>query len=390
MQTRSPRVTVPSYFIGLLSGTSMDAIDAALVEILDGQVRVMDYRQTPYASGLRDALRFARDGRTMVDLRAIGALDAQLGRAFADAALELLAANSTAAARIAAIGSHGQTVLHQPAGDTPFSIQLGNPNIIAALTDIVTVADFRRMDMAVGGQGAPLAPGFHAAVFRRDDADVAVLNLGGIANVTVLPAQPRAAVLGFDTGPANALLDAWAERHLGRDYDDQGQWGDAGSCSMDLLRVLLQEPYFEARPPKSTGRELFNVDWLEQRLGPQPPGPQDVQATLLELTSTSIAQALHRHAAAVSELLVCGGGVHNTALMRRLGAALPGVNVASSATRGVSPDAVEAAAFAWLAHRRLAGLAGNLPSVTGAREPAVLGAVYSPPARGGDGDRPAG
>lgn len=368
-------------YVGLLSGTSSDAVDAALVEIGTGTPRLHAYHQEPLAEELRAALAFAQAPAPRIGLSDLAALDTRLGHAFAHAALHLLAVAGVPATRVTAIGSHGQTVWHAPAGPAPATLQIGDPNVIAWRTGIVTVADFRRMDVAAGGQGAPLAPALHAACLRRPGRARAVLNLGGIANLTLLPAEADAPVTGFDTGPANALLDAWAARHLGAPYDERGRWAAGGRVVTPLLEQLLAEPYFALSPPKSTGRDRFNLVWLETRIaaldGP-PPAPRDVQATLLALTCKTVASALRASAPDTEELLVCGGGVHNPALMQGLARALPECRVATTAEDGLHSDAVEAIAFAWLAMRRLNGLPGNLPSVTGASREVLLGAVYRP------------
>jgi anhydro-N-acetylmuramic acid kinase len=319
-----------------------------------------------------------------VSLDELGQLDVELGRAFAEAASTLLHRSGIPAAKVRAIGSHGQTVRHGPIGDVPFTLQLGDPNTIAERTGILTVADFRRRDMAAGGQGAPLLPALHAALFRDPTRSRVVLNLGGIANITTLPADPAAPVRGFDTGPANCLLDAWATRHLQKPRDEGGQWAAEGQVDQDLLQHLLGDPYFALPPPKSTGRELFNLDWLQQQLAAHcavrevaEPAPVDVQATLMALSVRSVADAILAHGADANDVLVCGGGVHNSELMRLLGLALAPRWVTSTGALGVDPDYVEVTAFAWLAMQRLAGLPGNLPSVTGASGERVLGAVFA-------------
>uniref|UniRef100_UPI00262F5649 anhydro-N-acetylmuramic acid kinase n=1 Tax=Dokdonella sp. TaxID=2291710 RepID=UPI00262F5649 len=279
---------------------------------------------------------------------------------------------------VSAIGSHGQTVRHRVGGAHPFTLQIGDASVIAERTGIATVADFRRADVAAGGQGAPLLPALHAAVFSDAAVPRAILNLGGIANLTLL--QHGRDAIGFDSGPANCLLDAWAERHLGKPRDDDGVWARSGQVDAGLLAALLADPYFAAPPPKSTGREDFNLAWLDARL-PAGLAPADVQATLLALSAHTIADAVRTHAPAMREIYACGGGVHNGALMNALRAQLPGLKVDSTAALGLHPDYVEAAGFAWLARARLIGEPGNLPSVTGARGPRLLGAIYPAPSR---------
>jgi anhydro-N-acetylmuramic acid kinase len=310
-------------------------------------------------------------------------MDTRLGRLFAGSVRALLRSTRTPASRIRAIGSHGQTILHLPDAALPVSLQIGDPNVIARETGITTVADFRRMDIAAGGQGAPLAPAFHAAQFRISSRDRCVLNIGGIANLTILPGARSRTVRGHDTGPGNGLMDDWSRRHIGTEFDRDGRWAGRGQTATVLLRALLADPYFRRNPPKSSGREHFNLEWLDRilrRLQRRLPAV-DVQATLLELTATSIADAFRRHAPRCRELLVCGGGVHNKLLMRRLHEHLAGVLVRSTDAYGLDPDCIEAVTFAWLAKRRLERRPGNLPSVTGARRPVLLGAIHAPAAR---------
>jgi len=374
------RMTDPSQlFIGLISGTSADGIDAALVrfadagaharcELLSGQTRSWD-------EAIRARLVELGQGGDCTSLDELGSLDVQVAHAFADATLELLDAAGVSPASVRAIGSHGQTVRHRPEAAFPFTWQIGDGNVIAERTGITTVTDFRRRDVAAGGHGAPLLPALHAALLHSPDETRAVLNLGGIANLTLLPA--RGAVRGFDTGPANALLDAWCERETGAVFDADGVLAASGQVDDALLAALLDEPWFALPPPKSTGREQFHLAWLQVRLGEAHHAPQDVQATLLELTAASIAVALQATQPDTTRLLVCGGGVHNPLLLLRIAARLPGVRVESTAVHGVDPDFVEAMGFAWLARETLAGRPGNLPGVTGACGPRVLGAIHA-------------
>ncbi len=353
----------------------MDAVDAVLVRITDRKLEVVSYRQFPLERDLQQALR---EVSAATPLAEIARLDALLGAAFGEAALALLAELPMAARQVRAIGSHGQTVLHLPGAAPPRTVQIGDPNVIFRLTGITTVADFRRADTAAGGQGAPLAPAFHAWQFRSDRTVRVVLNIGGMANVTILPADAGTSVRGFDAGPGNALMDAWAQQRLGRDFDPQGQWAAAGEVQEALLDAMLAAPYFAAAPPKSTGKDEFNPAWLAALLE-QAEGDyrdQDVQATLLELTAVSIAQAITKHAPAAEEVLACGGGIHNTALMKRLRTALPDVEMRSTAEYGIDPDAVEAVTFAWLARQRLENIPIELPSITGAAAPSLLGGIY--------------
>ena len=364
-------------FIGLMSGTSADAIDAALVNLAGNDLEIIDYRQYPLEAGLQKSLR---DINLSSAMEAVSELDCLLGRCFGQAALALLDANGTDAGQVRAIGSHGQTILHLPRATPPRTWQVGDPNLVANLTGITTIADFRRADMAAGGQGAPLAPAFHAWRFRSDRLNRVVLNIGGIANITILPADPGQEVRGFDTGPGNTLMDAWIRQRLGHAYDAQGNWAKSGEVQRDLLESMFSDPWFTAPPPKSTGKDDFNLAWLASHTGKMGNScrDEDIQATLLELTAASISAAVLAHAPETDEILVCGGGIHNTALIQRLRALLPGMGVKSTGEHGVNPDAVEAVTFAWLARQRLENIPANLPSVTGAKNPVILGAVYEP------------
>ncbi len=366
-------------YMGLMSGTSMDAVDAALADIDGRDCRLMAYRQFPLAATIKARLLATRSPQVAISVREYGELDRELGHLFADAACQLLQDAGIPAGEVIAIGSHGQTLLHQPEGRRPFTMQVADPNIIAARTKVTTVADFRRMDTAVGGQGAPLTPAFHAHMFRHADQDRAVLNIGGIANLTLLPAADDKPIIGFDSGPGNALLDDWILQHKGLSFDRDGQWASSGKPRQALLDALLGDEYFQRPPPKSTGRDLFNRDWLLQRLQhtDEDLQPEDIQATLMELTCQSIAEALKSLLPRCGELLVCGGGAHNTALMRGLSLLLPDMHVCTTAERGLDPDSIEALAFAWLAQRRLENLPGNIPSVTGADREVVLGGIYA-------------
>lgn len=366
-------------YLGLMSGTSADGIDAALVAFAaDGACRLLAGRTFPWDAATRAQLLALGQGGHVDSLDEIGTLDVAIGEAFAQAALRLLAETGVEREAVRAIGSHGQTIRHRPHGAAhdgrhPFTWQLGDAHVIAERTGIATVADFRRRDVAAGGHGAPLVPAFHAALLHDAGEDRAVLNLGGIANFTLLPAHGE--VRGFDTGPANALLDAWCVRHLGHPYDEDGAFAAEGLVDAALLVRLLDDPWFAKAPPKSTGREHFHLDWLEARLRGDE-RPQDVQATLLELTAVSVADALRRTQPQTRRVIACGGGVRNPQLMRRLAAHLDGIALDSSAPYGLDPDFVEAMAFAWLARQCLLGRPGNLASVTGAAGPRVLGVVH--------------
>ena len=362
-------------FLGLISGTSVDGIDAALVAF-DPAPRLVFGRTYPLPPDLAGEILRLSQADALIGLDAIGRLDTRIGQAFAAAAGQALRDSGTPATAVTAIGSHGQTLRHDPRGTAPFTQQLGDANIIAEATGITTVADFRRRDVAAGGQGAPLMPAFHAAVLRSPAEDRAVLNLGGIANLTLLPRE--GAVRGFDTGPANGLMDAWCALHTGQPYDRDAAFARAGKVDGALLARLLAEPWFSEPPPKSTGRDQFQLQWLQGRLDGTTLAPADVQATLCELTAATVARALLDTQPSTQHVLGCGGGVHNPLLMARLAARLPGMAVASTASIGLDPDFIEAAGFAWLARETLASRPGNLPSVTGARGLRVLGAIHAP------------
>lgn len=361
-------------FLGLISGTSVDGIDAALVRF-SPRLELLHARTLAMPAALRAEVLRLSQAKTLLSLDDIGRLDAQLGEAFAAAALRLIDESGVEPASIRAIGSHGQTLRHLPDGETPFTLQLGDANRIAERTGIVTVADFRRRDVAAGGQGAPLVPAFHAALLADAGESRAVLNIGGIANLTLLP--PGAAVRGFDTGPGNGLMDAWCLRHRGEAFDRDGDFAASGAVHPPLLTRLLDDPWLRLPPPKSTGRDQYHLDWLDETLATLPAlAAADVQASLAAFSAESIAAALRREQQDCRRLLVCGGGLHNRELMRRLAEALPEVVIESTARYGVDPDFLEAMAFAWLARETLAGRPGNLAEVTGARGARVLGAIY--------------
>ncbi|KAF1710828.1 anhydro-N-acetylmuramic acid kinase [Pseudoxanthomonas sacheonensis] len=363
----------PDLYLGLISGTSADGIDAALVRF-EPQCELVFGRTYPWDATLRARLIALGQGGEATSLDELGELDTTLARAFADAAMQAIADSGTDRNQVRAIGSHGQTVRHRPESSAAFTWQMGDGNVIAEHSGITTVADFRRRDVAAGGHGAPLMPAFHAAMLRSPDEDRAVLNLGGIANFTLLPRAGE--VRGFDTGPANALMDAWYERHTGQAFDADGAFAASGTVDAGLLARLLDDPWFALPPPKSTGREQFHLRWLESQKGAEGPSPADVQATLLELSAITVADALRATQPGTARVLGCGGGVRNAALMARISANLPGVVVESTAAHGLDPDYVEAMGFAWLARETLAGRPGNLPSVTGAKGPRVLGTIY--------------
>jgi anhydro-N-acetylmuramic acid kinase len=361
------------FYLGLMSGTSMDAIDAALVDFDGSPLRIIATSATAFEPALKRRIAAVLDSTHSAALDELGQIDVELARAFARAASELLRDAGISAGRVTAIGSHGQTLRHRPDLPTPFTWQIGDPNTLTEMTGITVVADFRRRDVAAGGQGAPLLPVFHDQVFRSDSEDRVIANLGGIANITIL--RRDTTVTGFDTGPANRLLDAWISQHRGMDFDADGAWAATGQCDDTLLRHLLDEPYLSLPPPKSTGRELFNMSWLNDKLGLFSRRPEDVQATLQQFTAVTVAAAVRKHAPGAA-LYVCGGGAHNAALLRSIAEQVLPNRVASTAVLGLDPDYVEAVAFAWFAQRTLDGLTSSAGSVTGAEGARILGGVY--------------
>ncbi len=377
MATHSVQAPRPRCFLGLMSGTSADGIDAALVDFDSDSATARPTlrfgRTYAWDPALRAQLVALGQQDARLSLDDVGRLDVAIGRAFADAALRALADSGTAAVDVAAIGSHGQTLRHDPRGPLPYTLQLGCAATIAERTGITTVAGFRARDVAAGGQGAPLVPALHAALLHDAAESRAVLNPGGIANFTLLPAA--GAVRGFDTGPANGLMDAWCLRHRGEAFDRGGAFAASGRVDGALLARLLDEPWFAQPPPKSTGRDRFHLAWVESRLSGSE-SPADVRATLLALTARTVADALRATQADTARVIACGGGVHNPGLMAALAAELPGVVVESTSAHGLDPDAIEAMAFAWLARETLAGRPGNLAAVTGAAGPRILGAIH--------------
>jgi anhydro-N-acetylmuramic acid kinase len=363
--------------IGLMPGTSLDGVDAILADVVAARsLKVLSHSHLDLPAALRtELLALNTPGDNELHRAALAAN--QVSRLYAEAIALLLAQSGVTASEVRAVGAHGQTVRHRPGefDACGYTLQLLNPALLTELSGIDVVADFRSRDVAAGGQGAPLVPAFHRALFARSGATVAVLNLGGIANLTVLAADDT--TLGFDCGPANLLLDHWCQQHTGRLYDDAGSWAAGGQILHTLLASMLSEPYFALPAPKSTGRDRFNPKWLALHLDAHPGvRPQDVQATLAELTARTCADAMQRHAGAARELLVCGGGAFNDHLMRRLGSLLPSCQVQPTDAFGLPASQVEAAAFAWLASAHCERRSGNLPSVTGAAGPRVLGALY--------------
>lgn len=358
-------------YLGVMSGTSLDGLDIALIE-QEQHTRLLATHYIPMPSSLRqDLLDLCSSGPDEIARAALA--EAQWVQLAAKGIADLLHSQNLKATDVCAIGSHGQTIRHEPARG--FTVQIGNPALLAELTGICVVGDFRRRDVAAGGQGAPLVPAFHEALFEHQGQRLAVLNVGGFSNLSLI--EQDKPVSGFDCGPGNVLLDAWVQQKQGHSYDADGAWAATGRVDANLLVSLLSDPFFAGTGPKSTGREVFNLPWLMQHLAKQPLiADADVQATLLEVTAHSIVSSLQAAQKDTQALLVCGGGAHNATLMRRLAALLPGALVSSTAAHGVDPDWVEAMAFAWLAHCCLQGIPGNRPSVTGARGARVLGAIY--------------
>ena len=371
-----PMSSKSELYIGLMSGTSLDGVDGVLVDFSSNRCQVLQHVALPLAPDLRGELLQLNTSGTDELHRAALAANA-LARTYTEAVAALLERSQVPASAVAAIGAHGQTVRHRPGAfdGTGYTLQLNNPALLAENTGITVVADFRSRDVAAGGQGAPLVPAFHQHLFARPSETVLVLNLGGMANLSVLGAEGH--VLGFDCGPGNALLDGWCQRHTGQAFDAGGAWGADGTVIPELLADLLAEPYLQQEPPKSTGRDLFHADWLARHLQAHPDAaPQDVQATLVELTASACAQSASSYGKNSKKLVVCGGGVFNTQLMQRLQALLPKMAVETSDAWGLPAQQVEATAFAWLARQALQGATGSLESVTGARGARVLGAIY--------------
>jgi anhydro-N-acetylmuramic acid kinase len=364
-------------YIGLMSGTSIDGIDAALVDFSAVVPRLIDCQTYAYPRELVTELhQLCAPGDN--EIVRMGRADRAVAEAFSSAVHTLLETNYVSPEQIIAIGSHGQTIRHMPHNGLGFSLQIGDPNTLAIQSGIDVIADFRRKDIALGGQGAPLVPAFHQAVFAHCEQSRVVVNIGGISNITYLPSGEGGAVLGWDTGPGNTLMDAWCKRHTGQDYDDKGQWAAQSTPDPLLLRSLCSHPYFTQPPPKSTGRELFHLQWLEHHIAqcPHKLDPQVVQATLVALTSHTIAQQIVNFGD-VEQVYVCGGGAQNEFLMECLETDLHECEFATTESLGIPPDAVEAMAFAWFAWAFKHNVAGNLPSVTGAKRNAKLG-VYCP------------
>jgi len=358
-------------YIGVMSGTSLDGLDIALIELTPA-IKLIATHYIPMPDSLRaELLGLCASGPDEIARSAIA--QQNWVKLAAQGIQALLEQQNLKPEDIRAIGSHGQTIRHEPARG--FTVQIGNPALLTELTGITVVSDFRSRDVAAGGQGAPLVPAFHEALFEEQAGNRAVLNVGGFSNLSLI--EPGKPVAGFDCGPGNVLLDAWIHQQRGDNFDRDGLWAATGEVEPVLLKALLSDPFFVTKGPKSTGREVFNLPWLTQHLSLLPTfAIEDVQATLLELTALTITESLQSAQSDTRELLVCGGGAHNVTLMHRLSRLLPNTRVCSTAAYGVDPDWVEAMAFAWLAHCCLAGIAANRPSVTGARGLRVLGAIY--------------
>lgn len=379
-------------YIGMISGTSVDGIDAALVDFSTATPKLIETHSEKIPAELKTAaLTFHASGENELDR--LGAADVQLGRLFAQAANNLLKKAKINSNAVIAIGSHGQNIRHRPTGEFPFTLQIGDPNIIAELTDITTVADFRRRDIAAGGQGAPFAPLFHDQVLRSKTHNRAIVNIGGIANVSLLTAargdaeadpflldkkvpqrQDPERIIGFDTGPGNGLLDAWIKQHKNKEYDQNGAWAASGKIDTNLLEKLLVDPYFKKPAPKSTGREYFNLSWLNKYLDKQ--NAADVQATLVELTALTIIEAIQNSGCKNGEIVICGGGTHNQYLMQRLKDLAKEFTVITTDNLGIPADWIEAMLFAWLAKQTMEHVKVDTRSITGAKHPVILGGIY--------------
>ena len=364
---------MPQFFIGLMSGTSIDSVDAVLVDFAK-PLKIIAVHKEKIPADLKQSL-FDICHPSHDEINRLGKLDREVGKLFAKASLKLLKNTQIQPKNIIAIGSHGQTIRHHPAGKNGFTLQIGDPNTIASLTGITTVADFRKRDIAAGGIGAPLTPAFHRYFFYHSKQDTAVVNIGGIANITILPRNKTEHITGFDTGPGNMLLDAWIRKHLNLEYDCDGKWAAEGVVKQQLLNKLLADPYFKLKPPKSTGREYFNLQWLRSHLS-EKLKPVDIQATLVELTALTITNAINNYAKKAGKIFICGGGAHNKYLLQRLNMLNFKRQILSTETLGINPVLVEPIAFAWFAKQTLAYKPINLTTVTGARHPVILGGIY--------------
>lgn len=366
-------------YIGLMSGTSLDGIDAILARFENEQVTILEALCLPLTPNLKDEIKSLINPDDN-EINRLMDLDIQLGKIFSEAVNKLITKAKVKKENIIAIGSHGQTIRHLPTAKNPSTLQICDPNTIAERTGITTVADFRRRDMAAGGQGAPLVPAFHQHIFRHATKNRVILNLGGIANITILPADSNKPVTGFDTGPANTLINHWIQQQQNKNYDEDGQWALTGQTNEGFLEQLLDDDFFKLPPPKSTGTEYFNADWLTKKLKTFPfLSAEDVQASLTTFTAKTVSDAINQYAskaAKVDEIIICGGGVHNKFLLQQLGQELSNIEINSSEKYGLDPDYIEATAFAWLAKQTMTHQTGNLPEVTGARKKTILGGIY--------------
>ena len=357
-------------YVGIMSGTSLDGIDAALLDFSGSTPRLLATHYQAYPEALQEKL-LALHFPTQNEIHHAQLVANELAQAYATATKILLLAANITAEQVKAIGCHGQTIRHRP--DAGYTLQLGNAALLAELSGIAVVSDFRSRDIAAGGQGAPLVPAFHHKMLRHSNIHRVIVNIGGISNLTNL--APGQATIGFDCGPGNLLMDAWIKRHTGRPYDKEGSWAASGMVIPALLQAFLEEPFMLASPPKSCGRDLFNMAWLEQQLQGSE-APADIQATLLALTAHSISDAILRYCSGAKEVYLCGGGAHNLALLTYLNKLLPECLVQLTDKLGIQADWLEAIAFAWLAQQTLHGHCANLPEATGSRHPCILGAIY--------------
>ena len=363
------------YFIGLISGTSMDGIDAALINNINNIINVKATLSKSYPKKLREILLSIRDNPNKIDIDQLGQLDTWIGENFRDSAISLIKKSGMDRSQIRAIGSHGQTIRHQPKIKKPFSLQLGDPNIIAHGTKITTVSDFRRKDIAAGGEGAPLTPIFHKSLFSDNKNNRVILNIGGISNITILRKDSKE-LLGFDTGPGNTLLDSWIKENKGDLYDKDGAWAKTGKTNKKLLKSMLSDPFFKILPPKSTGFEYFNSNWINKFLKDKNITPSDVQRTLVDLTAESIAIHIENFSKNTDEIILCGGGPKNITLSNALKDRMPSIRFNLTDDYGFNSDYLEAIAFAFLARQTLLKKPGNIKSVTGANEEIILGGIY--------------
>jgi anhydro-N-acetylmuramic acid kinase len=368
---------MPQLYLGLMSGTSIDGVDVALADFTGSHPRLLDCKTFPFPRSLSDELH-ELSAPSDNEIGLMGRADRAVAEVFAEASLQLLKDNYIRSDQIIAIGSHGQTIRHMPFGEHGFSLQIGDPNTLAILTGIDVIADFRRKDIALGGQGAPLVPAFHKAMFASSTKSRMVINIGGIANITYLPKSNSDDIIGFDIGPGNTLLDVWCKLHTGQNYDEKGQWAAQCSADPELLQLLSKHPYFSAPAPKSTGREQFNLSWLQQNLTSMHRhiDPQVVQATLVMLTTSTIAKQILEFKD-VEQVYICGGGARNEFLVEELESELHACELFTTDELGVTADAVEAMAFAWLAYAHVNKIQGSIASVTGASKGAILG-TYCP------------